>query len=189
MSDIFGSRPGPMTSGAPSRSKAETDANAAKYAQDMKPYFDAQLLKDRSNIVIKLRNGSWTSGAIDSKYDRWYRKKDWTDAGVYTGDPAWFDTLHPDEPVINTTDEKAAKLAAARATLGKVEAKLGVKPATVTPKAETEVRTKIIPDDNPNLVRAGGDTAKGRGRPSSGEPWKALGISRTIYFDRKKDGP
>lgn len=101
MSDIFGSKPGPMTGGKLTRSQAETDANAAKYARDMKPYFDAKLLADRSDIVIDLRADK-RSGTIDSKYDRWYRAADWTDAGVYTGDPGWFDTLHPDASVTET---------------------------------------------------------------------------------------
>jgi hypothetical protein len=32
----------------------------------------------------------------------------------------------------------------------------------------------------------GGSKSKGGGRPSLGEPWKELGISRATYFRRKK---
>jgi hypothetical protein len=34
----------------------------------------------------------------------------------------------------------------------------------------------------------GGKNSKGGGRPSLGEPWKKLGISRATYFSRKKEG-
>jgi carbamoylphosphate synthase large subunit len=41
--------------------------------------------------------------------------------------------VRPDPAVINTPDEKAAKLAAGRAALAGVEAKLGVRPVVVAP--------------------------------------------------------
>ena len=34
----------------------------------------------------------------------------------------------------------------------------------------------------------GGKKSKSGGRPSLGEPWKELGISRATYFRRKKEG-
>jgi hypothetical protein len=46
------------------------------------------LLVARSAIVRKYRINPklWPDG-IDSKWDRWYRKEDWTDSGEYIGPP------------------------------------------------------------------------------------------------------
>jgi hypothetical protein len=115
----------------PRRSDAETKANAEKYAADMKPHIDAQLERDRGALVRAYRKspGSWPGG-IDSKYNRWYLAKEWTDEGEYIGEEPCIRPAAPDG-LINTPVERVEKLTTARATLAAAQDKLGVKPFLV----------------------------------------------------------
>ena len=65
---------------------SERAENIEGYAAAMKPFADAQLQRNRGEMVRKYRDkpGSWPDGA-DSRYDRWYRAEEWTDGGVYVG--------------------------------------------------------------------------------------------------------
>lgn len=76
---------------------------AEKYAADMKPLFDERLMRDRSALVKAYRDhpASWPGG-IDSRYDRWYRAEEWTDAGVFVGAAKPVTVVHPVTPEAET---------------------------------------------------------------------------------------
>jgi hypothetical protein len=147
-----------------SMGEAEARAErAARYDRDMRPVFDERLAEARSKLVAMYRGRAqaWP-GAIDSKYDRWYRAEEWNDKGEYIGEPPCVKAANPDVGVvpavtINTEAEKVEKLAAGRAVLVEAEDRLGVAPALT------------------------GETRK-RGRPSVGEPWVAAGVSKAAWY-------
>ncbi len=65
--------------------------------------------------------------------------------------------------------------------------------SVLPPKGQMEDRVRKALHEIFEVYKAGGDpnlmeTANPGGRPGSGEPWVKLGISRSLYFERKKAG-
>lgn len=167
---------------------------AAKYAADMKPQFDADLLRARGEGVAKFREGK--SVPPDWKGNRWFRDEDWGPAKggccPYIGDLEWFETLHP-EPEFAKEDARrqAEKIAKARAALGGVEAKLGVKPFGAPPVTkQTLADNKAVVDATKSLTGATESATESATKSRMGRPKKEHALTPTerarLARERKK---
>lgn len=166
---------------------------AEKYQLDMKPYEDARLAADRGAMVKQYRErpSIWPDG-IDAPDNRWYRADEWLDDGTYVGPPPCVKAANPDPGFLEREDAKrAAKLAKARAALGGVEAKLGVKPFVApeegvtkppTPRNETHPSVTKPPAPEPPVTKPPGGRPRKGDRPLTGAERAAAARAR------KKDG-
>lgn len=173
------------------------EQRAAKYRRDMQAQFDAELLAARSEGVAKYRErpGAWPDG-IDSIYDRWFVDDHWAPAVdgrcEFNGPMDWFETKRPDVEAVKAADERAAakraaRLGMARAALGGVEAKLGVKPFGAPPVTKQAlVDNKAMVDATKSLT----DATKSATESRMGRPKKEHALTPTerarLARERKK---